>query len=425
MKKTRFGFFIFLIIFLLPVSLWSFDFGVLLNQYAGFGNSAGDENVSEYNAGIVPRALFYFGDTGSFFTSASMTVGYKDEFYFVPELLRTEFSIYFGGFGIKAGRFNYSTPFSFIAEGLFDGIQFTHSSSAGRFGLGAWYTGLLYKKNADITMTSEDMKKYNTPLDYSDFADTYFAPRRFFAAIDWEHLSLLNVLQLNTAVMGQMDLSKEEEKHHSQYFAVKIGIPVSHFLIEFGGSLEASQIIQASLFEGNSSETASETESNNKEYTHNLAFSGEFGIYWMLPSNNNSRFSFVVRYASGYINERVGAFVPFTSKLYGNIFQSKMTGITILTMDYSSRLTNSFGAGISLSYFIRNDKSIPGNYYTTSEISDGNALGAELFARLVWSPVSDLQLNLGGGTFTPAVGNVWKDGKPQWRIDLTAVLALY
>jgi hypothetical protein len=420
MKKTRFGFFI-LLIFLLPASLWSFDFGVLLNQYAGFNNSAGDKNVSEYSAGIVPRAMFYFGETGSFFTSASMTAGYKEEFYFVPELLRTEFSIYFGGLGIKAGRFSYSTPFSYIAEGLFDGVQLTHSSSAGRFGFGAWYTGLLYKKSANIIMTREDYKKYYTPLDYSDFIDTYFAPKRFFAAIDWEHLSLFNALHFNTAVMGQIDMSNEKEKHHSQYFAVKLGIPVKHFLIEFGGSLEASQIIQTPQFEG----IAFETESDNKDYTHNLAFAGEFGIYWTLPTEFSSRFSLVARYASGAINERVGAFVPFTAKLYGNIFQSKMTGITILTMDYSGRFAHSLGAGINLSYFIRNDLSIPGNYHTASEIYNGKLLGAELFTHLVWSPFSDLQLKLGAGIFTPVVGNVWKDGKPQWRVDLTAVLALY
>ncbi|MDR1839983.1 MAG: hypothetical protein LBQ93_10425 [Treponema sp.] len=414
MKRTHIGFLFFILI---CSSLWGFDFdfGVLLNQYAGFGNSTGDENDFEYNAGIAPHAMFYFGDTGSFFTSASITVVYKEEFYVVPELLRTEFSIYFGGLGIKAGRFSYSDPFTFIAEGLFDGVQFTHSSGAGRFGLGAWYTGLLYKRSANIIMTSEDMKKYNAPLDYSDFADTYFAPRRFFAAIDWEHLSLLNVLQLNAAIIGQMDLSKEKEKYHSQYFALKIGIPVSRFLIEFGGSLEASQL----------EEISSEKQSNNKEYKHNLAFAGEFGIYWIPPPHNNSIFSLVARYASGDTNERLGAFVPFTAKLYGSIFQSKMTGITILTMDYSNRLTNLFGASINLSYFIRNDLSIPGNYYMAGEISNGNFLGGEIFTRFVWSPFSDLQLSLGAGIFTPAVGNVWKDGKPQWRIDLTAVMALY
>jgi len=427
MKKTYFGFLLFVLIFLLPVSLWSFDFGVLLNQYAGFRNSVvvdenGEKvNANEYNASIVPRALFYFGDTGSFFTSASMTFGYNNEFYFVPELLRTEFSINLGRVGIKAGRFSYYTPFDFIAEGLFDGIQFTHSSSAGRFGLGAWYTGLLYKKSANIVMTFEDLKNYSTPLDYSDFANTYFAPRRFFAAIDWEHLSLFNVLHLNTAVMGQMDLSKEEEKFHSQYYSVKIGIPANPFMIEFGGSLQASQIIQALELEG----IAPETKSDEKEYTHNLAFAGEFGIYYTLPSNLDSRISFTVRYASGNVNERFGAFVPLTAKLYGNIFQSKMTGITVMALDYSGRFANSLGAGINLSYFVRNDLSIPGNYYTDVEVTDGNLLGGEIFTRFVWSPVSDLQFSLGAGVFTPAVGNVWEDGKTQWRVDLSLILALY
>jgi len=431
MKRTRLVYLFILLIFLPPASLAAFDFGLLLNQYAGYGNSAGktadssdgEENVFEYSAGIVPRAMFYFGDTGSFFTSASITFGYKNEFYYVPELLRTEFSVRFGGMRIKAGRIGYSDPFTFIADGLFDGLQFTHSSGAGRFGLGAWYTGLLYKKSANILMTMEDQKNYSIPLDYSDFVDTYFAPRRLLAAIDWEHLSLLNVLRLNTTIMGQMDLSNEEEKHHSQYLALKAGIPAGSFLIEVGGSLEASQIIPSPELDESGDE--SETESNDKEYKYNLAFAGEFGIYWTLPTDFSSRLSFTARYASGEINNSFGSFVPVTTKYYGDIFKAAMTGITILSLDFSGRFVNSFGADINLSYFVRNDLSIPGNYYTTVEINDGYLLGGEFFARLVWSPVSDLQFSLGGGFFSPAVGNVWKDGKPKWLIDLAVILALY
>jgi hypothetical protein len=52
-------------------------------------------------------------------------------------------------------------------------------------------------------------------------------------------------------------------------------------------------------------------------------------------------------------------------------------------------------------------------------------LGREAFIRFTWSPISDLQFVFGAGTFIPVLGNVWKDGKPQWKLDFTAVLAIW
>jgi len=191
MKKTRFNYLFLILILLLPVSLGAFDFGLLTNQYMGLSNAGEDDNQFEYKGGVIPRFSYLFGETGSFYTSASFTVGYLDEFYFVPELLRTEFSIGFGGFGIRAGRFNYSDPLTYIANGLFDGIQLNHTSRFGRFGLGAWYTGFQYKREAKIRMTEEDQRIYDLKLNYSDFFDTYFAPKRMLGSLNWEHPSLV------------------------------------------------------------------------------------------------------------------------------------------------------------------------------------------------------------------------------------------
>jgi hypothetical protein len=57
---------------------------------------------------------------------------------------------------------------------------------------------------------------------------------------------------------------------------------------------------------------------------------------------------------------------------------------------------------------------------------DGYFIGAEFFAQLVWSPFSDLQFNLGGGVFVPSMGDAWvKNEKPQWKIEINAVLAIF
>jgi len=401
--------------FLLPLSLGAYDFGLLTNQHVGISNSAGDDNAFEYSAGILPRFSFLVGETGSFIISAGLTLGYDEKFYFVPELMRTEFSMRFGAWGIRAGRINYSDPLSFIAEGLFDGAQLTHSSPFGRFGFGAWYTGLLYKRTANITMTAEDAGLYSSDLDYGDFSNTYFAPRRLLFSLDWEHPSVGKLLRLKTALTGQVDLSDKEEKYNSQYLILKAGIPVNNFLFEVGGSLETAQ--HKSPLAGD--------ESSSEDFSFNMAMAFDLGIFWTLPVDIISKISFNCHYASGKINDNFGQFVPVTTKYYGEIFQSKMTGITVLALNYSARLAQSLGTNIAASYFVRNDLVTYNSYPIKTEGDDGYFLGGEIFAKLIWSPVSDIQFSLGGGAFIPAMGDNWPDEKPKWRVDLSAILALY
>ena len=136
-----------ILIFVPPVSLAAFDFGLLTHQNAGYGSREGGENNFDYQANIVPRFSFLFGEQSDFSVSAGITLGADGEFYCIPELGRTVLSLRSGGWGIKAGRMNYSDPLAFIAAGLFDGVQFYRSAKTGTFNAGVWYTGLLYKKN--------------------------------------------------------------------------------------------------------------------------------------------------------------------------------------------------------------------------------------------------------------------------------------
>jgi len=390
-----------------PVLAGAYDFGLILNQNAGYGNSDGGESKFDYQADILPHFSFLIGDNKELFVSAGMTFGYNEEFTYVPELLRTDFSMRFGNSGIRAGRMFYSDPLSFIANGLFDGVQFTYNGSMGSFNVGAWYTGLLYKKNANITMTEFDQAKFDSPIEYGDFIETYFAPQRLLFAAGWEHPSIAEMLRLRASVIGQFDFTKAEEKYHSQYLAVKAGMPFNSFLFELGGSLELSQNMLAD-------------ESKIK-----LAFAGEAGVFWTLPSSFLSRLSFTGTFTGGNTDGTAGAFIPITTKYFGNIFEQKISGLSVLDLTYSARIMSELGASVSALYFIRSDKGTYYGYPVNGDQSEGYFLGAELFARLIWSPVSDLQLNLGGGMFLPALGNAAPDEKALWRIELTAILAVY
>jgi hypothetical protein len=347
------------------------------------------------------------GDNGEFIASAGFSLGMEhDEFYYVPELLQTSLTMRFGKSGIRVGRFNYSDPLSFIAGGLFDGLQFFYNSGAGSFHAGAWYTGLLYKKSANILMTETDRDGYNTLLDYGNFLDTYFAPRRIFASIGWDHSSLGEFVHLNTAIIGQIDLTKENEKYHSQYLILSAGIPVKNFLFELGGSLELYQ-----------------TPADESQF--NIALAGEFGINWLISSIFNHRISLTGIIAGGVIEDFSGAFNPITTKYYGYIFQQTLSGLSVFTLNYSGRLSKAWGASLNAAYFIRNDL---GTYhgYPVSYDSKGYFLGPDFSAKIIWGPVSDLQINLLGGVFIPSLGNAGSsEEKLRWHIGLAATMKMY
>jgi len=402
MRKIRCFCLFFFAILILPVSLPAFDFGLITNQYAGYYNQAGGEGIFEYKGDLLPRFSGLIGDSGEFFISAGITFGVKDEFYFVPELLRTEINLRFGGSAIRAGRIYYSDPLGFIAGGLFDGVQFSHSSSAGILGAGVLYSGLLYKETAKITMTDNDVDIYAAKLDYDDFANTYFAPARLLASLDWEHPSIAELFSLRVAITGQFDLSDADVKLHTQYLTLKASFPVKSLLFEIGGSLEALQV--------------------DDKFT--MAFAGDFGVFWTLPLNFHSRLSFTGHIAGGRVDDFIGAFVPVTTKTYSGVFQPKLSALSILSLNYTARLDRTIGANLSASCFVRNDL---GTHigYPVSGNSEGYFLGTEFLARIIWSPISDLQLNIGGGAFLPALGDAGPEEQALWRAEITVTLAIY
>jgi hypothetical protein len=379
------------------------DFGLLLNQYAGADNQDSGEAGFEYKAGFLPRFFLPLGDSMSLFVSAGLTLGVDEgDFTVIPELLQTEYSYRSGNWGIKAGRIQYADPLGFIASGLFDGVSFSLNSTAGIFSAGAWYTGLLYKKNAVITVTDGDQVSYDTPVDYDDFFNTYFAPSRLLVSLDWEHPSVAELLHLKAALTVQTDLTDGDEKYHSQYVTVKAAMPYKSFVFELGGSFETAE---------------------SEDF--NIAFAWDLGVFWTLPTSFSSRLTFTGRFAGGNTGDVVGAFVPVTGKFYGNILKAKLSGISMLCLDYTARLAESLGMSLTASHFVRNDQGTYTAYPVNIADNTGYFLGTELFARLVWSPFSDLQVSFGGGAFLPSLGDINPDERVQWGVELTAILAFY
>jgi len=381
-------------------SLWATDFGLLLDQTAGYGGSGGNSDY-DYSGSLVPRFSTSLNATSDIYISASAKAEIKNgETTFIPELLRTEFTYKFNSGEFVIGRMRYNDPLGFIASGLFDGANVSFDVGGGSLSAGTWYTGLLYKERANITMTPADAEAFNTPFDFKDFSGTYFAPRRVLSSVGWEHQGLAEIVQIKFAVINQLDLAKDDGLN-SQYAAVKISAPASLFVFNLGGCVELIEY--------------------NDDFK--IAPAGELGVSLMLPA---ARLSLSGRYSGASAESgSLTAFAPLTTVYQGDILKAKFSGLTIISLDYLGRLHRTFSAGLTALCFIRNDLISYNGYPAALDTSENKILGTELFGRIWWSPVSDILINFGGGAFLPSLGNAAKDADSIWRAEINIILSLY
>ena len=388
-----------------PLSLAAGDFGLLLTQIGGVGGS-GNESDSDYEISLLPRFLNLFGDSGELYISASLRAAYENEDWrIVPELLRTDFSWSLGNYDFRLGRMVYLDPMSLIAVGLFDGASISyHHAVHGTFGFGLWYTGLLYKNRANISMTPGDAYDMAEELNWNNFADTYFASRRLIAALHWEHPSFMERMMLNAALLCQFDLNNRAVSYHSQYLIARAAMPFGRFIFELGGALEYGQWIE-----------------NSNTYFQ-LAFAADFGVRWLPPLHFDSMLSFTGRFTSPDSGS-FSAFTPVTALSFGDILRTEISGISFFALSYIARIHHTSSVEFSVMHFIRSDN-VTYTAYPVTEPTNNRSLGTELFGRFTWSPASDLNLNFGAGAFLPALGNVAPDANARWRIELSVTLGL-
>jgi len=256
-------------------------------------------------------------------------------------------------------------------------------------------------------MTASDYELTNEPLNTSNFGGTYFAPKRMVTSLGWEHLSLGGDLSVSTALLGQFDLSGGKALN-SQYLAGKVSLPVKAFSFDLG--LDLGACIEFIQQEGESG----------------IGFLADLGVGFTPPIPPifiSNKLSLLARLATG---GNTFAFLPVTTVGQGNILGAKLSGITMIRVDYTAQVNNELSAGISSSYFIRNDKNTYAGYpLPAGKSGDGNLLGNEFFAQLLWNPFSDIQASFGGGIFLPSMGNALSNAGSSWRVELNVILLLY
>jgi hypothetical protein len=382
------------------------DFGLVLELDPGYESADGVENLGgdqfRFSGMLKPWFSTPLGETTKLYVSAGASFTRENgEYTLVPEIYRSELSWRPGTTRVlQAGRVYYEDPLGFIAEGLFDGVSWESAMGGGVFSAGAYYTGLLYKKTANITVTGDELSLYRSELDYGDFVETYFAPRRGMAAAGYSVL-LAETVRLKLALLGQFDLRDTDSKYHSQYLVVKMAVPLKAFVLEAGAAGELAEATEEDPLFG---------------------LAGELRFSWMLPTPIRDRLAVAGRYASGRQegSSSFAEFRPLTTEAQGKVLRAKLSGLSVIEMIYAARLHSELALELTASYFIQNDLAYQGYFASSTDYF----LGGEAYGELIWNPASDLEFNLGGGIFLPSLGNTSPEAKPLWLVSFSIIMAL-
>ncbi|MCL2880640.1 MAG: hypothetical protein FWF29_10370, partial [Treponema sp.] len=293
----------------LPFSLHAWDWGLLTTHTVTQGGTGKSANDIKYQGSLVPWLSAPVTDNGDLYISGSFSALLESGTWaLAPELFQTDFAWNFGNGEIRLGRMGYSDPLGFIMAGFFDGVSMSlDTSGGGTFSAGAWYTGLQYKKTANITMTTADLNSYYENLSYTKFADTYFASKRLAFALGWEHPGIKELVRLNVSLQGQFDLNGRDSRYNSQYLAARAVMPLgNYFVFDLGGTVEIAE----------------EAAKPDASSTVSPGLAGELAVSAFLPGTLQNRLKFSGIFSSGK-SGGIAPFVPVTTVSQGAVLQAK------------------------------------------------------------------------------------------------------
>jgi hypothetical protein len=391
-----------ILIFMLTTGVvFTLDFGLILNdtpEYStdGFTNTLG---AVPWFSTPVGGPL---GEKTSLYVSGSLDLEYKNNAWKpVPKAGRTEFTFHpLPAMTIKAGRVNFSDSLGIIASGLFDGLSGSLGIKGTRLSLDVFYTGLLYKKSAEIKLTNDDELYYND-------GDVYFASRRILGSIRWEIPELFDA-PVSVALDGlvQFDLNCKDTSLHSQYLTAQAVFPLIR-------GLDMSLGAAAALAEPDAGDPL-------------FSLAGSVGLIWQPPTAWQDLFSLTALWSSGTHGDTLGPFLPVTGVPQGRIFDPTLSGLMTIKAHYTLSLLSTLSVSADAGYFLRTDlQTLSDSYYYAYTEPDSYALGAEFFGSVIWAPVSDIQALLNGGAFFPGLGDSLNSDAPiRGKISLGLIISL-
>jgi hypothetical protein len=352
-----------------------------------------------YTATLSPWASWAPADNLSLYLSASLSGQYEAE-KGKPLFEVDRFELGWQprpNIFLEAGRFAYTDPLGLVVAGLFDGAAASLGLGNSRLSLGAFYTGLLYKQTANITMSAGDS------LDYAD-NDRYWAPSRFFGSAVYTLPGLFSWRNtLRAGFIGQFDLREDKDARlHTQYLILQYQfVPLDVLFFELGGIFALS-----------------ETGIEDPLSSYALTFTGN----WSPPTKMNDLMSLRFRYGSGQGKDSRGAFTPITGDSQSSVLSARLSGLMALSMIYYSRFLEELSLVKETTFLVRTD-STSFAAEGLDPASESSLLGLELFFKLVWAPFSDLSLNAGGGFFMPFPESAFYNTTSAWKISAGLVIS--
>ena len=222
-----------------------------------------------------------FGDSVSLYLSGALILPLdEDEGFQIPVIEADQSYIRFGSYRrnwLELGRIYFSDPVGYIVDGIFDGMTFSLSSLTG----GVYYSGLIYKETAKITMDNNEF------LDYDD-DDIKFAPSRLIGSLEWYIGNYYN-FNMVLAGLAQFDLRDTPKRLNSQYITGTFRFYSNSIFFDAGiaaGFLKTGE--DASKF--------------------SLAFSVDLDYFII----DDIKVYMGLRWFSGAINETITPFVPIS-----------------------------------------------------------------------------------------------------------------
>jgi hypothetical protein len=333
----------------------------------------------------------------SFYLSGGVELTYADKKLKKPpliELNRTELVWHPDTMLVTFGRQHFKDSAEFIASGLFDGINASAGFSKARLSMGVYYSGFLYKEQAEILLSDSDKARYNRTLDYSDM-ETYFASRRALVSLEAEFPDLTKRTALTLDALAQFDLNSGSDTIHSQYFLAHFFFtPVAALTLNLAGA-------------------AGVTEVENKTQ---ISFAAQIGADYKFSGSLPSMLRVLGRWSSGAVSDKIEPFQPLSSLAQGVIFKEKLSGLAFARGSYTIRLFKQFSAEAGLAYFIRTDlETFSDN--ALDPLSKSRTLGGECYGSLVWAPDTSLRITTTGGAFFPQCGRAFAEDAPlRWQL---------
>jgi hypothetical protein len=305
-------------------------------------------------------------------------------------------------FLLEAGRLWYQDIRDTVASGLFDGFSLSLRPGGSRLAARLLFTGLLYKKDADILMTGEDWTAYAEKVSYENggaFYETYFASRRMIGAVSWE-LPDIGAPGNSLAFegIGQVDLNDRDDLLHSAYTSVRFNwSPETSLALELGGT--------AAL--------AARTDTDPA-----CAFSASGKLDWDPPGGPWDRTTLLVRYISEESGDALTSFPAVTTMVPGYVLRVAPAGLAVVQGAYRALLYQALSGELGAAYFFRTgDTAARGAFGAEAAREDSPFLGGELRTSFTWVPFSDLSLSLDCGLFIPQWGTYFaSDTSLPWRI---------